>query len=144
MEDEGFHPSPVTPVNCVYDRLQAPLHPHTQLQGAGQISRFACHLSTAALGSQPPNMLPTALGRIPPLFFSPACSLAPQRKGATLSGTSPAAITLTNLVKASSAAPSLPGVGILMAALICSALMPSGPGAVPFLKDIAGVSDFPC
>ena len=88
----------------------------------------AAHLATIRR-----RMFPTAMGRTPPSFFRPAWSLAPQRNGATLAGTSPFSIALTRRVRLASALSLLAGAS-LRASLTCSGLRPDRPPADPFRK----------
>ena len=90
------------------------------------------------------RMFPTAIGRIPPSFFNPACKVAPHKNGATTSGTFPAAMQFTRSVILPITLSSLFGTLFLRNTFKCSALNPSGPGAVPFLNDLMALTTSLC
>ena len=83
------------------------------------------------------NIFPTAMGLKPPSFLLAAWSLAPQRKGETVEGIEPLAMTFTTLVSCVSALPDLFGGAPLRATVRCSGRKPEGPAALPLLKLLA-------
>ena len=76
------------------------------------------------------------MGRCPPSFFNPAKRLAPPMKGATSSDSSPLARKLTRAARTDWNLLDLFWDTAARASFRCSGLIPSGPGAVPFLKDL--------
>ena len=72
-----------------------------------------------------------AIGRRLLSFFFPATSLAPQRKGVTDSGTFPADMTFTSLVKAAKDLLASAADVLFNKDLRCSGRIPEGPAPEP-------------
>ena len=83
-----------------------------------------------------------AIGRRLSSFFLPATRRAPQKKGLTLAGTFPAAMTFTTLVKAARALVASAADVFFRTEMRCSGRIPDGPAPEPLGKERAAAETF--
>ena len=110
------------------------MNAHAKLVGRQKRGSFLRQSSAEALGNHATKKISIAVGRKLLSFFLPATSLAPERKGLTLAGTFPAAMTLITFVKAPRALLASAEDVFFKTDFRCSGRRPEGEHLIPWGK----------
>jgi hypothetical protein len=113
--------------------MPTPIWRGERMSAAWLAVMVAKHLDTSRRTTRP-----TAIGRMPPSFLLAAKSVAPARKGATSSGTLPAAIPLITSLRPSEALALVLGEPVLVRTFRCSARRAS---CSAWLETLQGLED---